>query len=142
MFFCACQLLALIAAALVHARHATDEERVQVQVDQGKVRVETNCGDRQRRLDAHACWVRLERGASGSLCLRSGRVALPLGQQLTPERRRVFAEEFAASLARASRRDPPGPQPGGRRLGHRSRGCALAFALAITSSATRESIRR
>jgi len=103
MLFCVCQLLALGAAALVHAWHATDGEWVQV--GHGKVHVEARCGGHRRVLDIHACWARLERGPCDSLVLRSGRDALSLGDQLTPARRRMFAEEFAASLARAKLQD-------------------------------------
>ena len=99
MFFCGCQFAALCGAALVHARHATDGERVCV--EDGRVRVASSHGARERVVEVHACWARLERGPSGRLVLRSGRVELPLGERLTPAQRRVFAEEFAASLARA-----------------------------------------
>lgn len=107
MFFCGCQLVALCAAALMHARHATDGERVRI--EGGRVRVESSRGGHERVFDAHACWVRLERASSGGLVLRSGRTELPVGEQLTPAQRRVFAEEFAASIARARQWDASSP---------------------------------
>lgn len=99
MLFCGCQFAALCGAALVHARHATDGERVRV--EDGRVQVASSRGCREQVLEVRACWARLERRPSGGLVLRSGRVELPLGDQLTPAQRRVFAEEFAASLAQA-----------------------------------------
>lgn len=75
----------------------------------GKVHVEARCGGRRRVLDIHACWARLERGPCDSLVLRSGRDAFALGDQLTPARRRMFSQEFAASLARARLQDARTP---------------------------------
>ncbi|RYF67446.1 MAG: DUF2244 domain-containing protein [Comamonadaceae bacterium] len=115
MFFCACQLVALFAAAMAYALHATDGELIEVQPAHGKVRIEARCGSRQRVLDLDVCWVRLERDPFGSLMLRSGRAELPLGGQLNPSRRQLFAEEFAASLARARRREAPLPPTTDRR---------------------------
>jgi uncharacterized membrane protein len=107
MFFCGCQLAAVCIAGLVYARHANDGERIRVEA--GAVHVETSHGGHERVVDFHACWVRLERDRSGALTLRSGSASLPLGKQLTPARRRLFAQEFAASIARSGqpRESPP-----------------------------------
>jgi len=102
MLFCGCQIAALFIAGLAYARHANDGERIRV--DGGAVHVETSHGGHERVVDFHACWVRLERSSSGALTLRSGSASLPLGEQLTPPRRRIFAEEFAASIARSGQR--------------------------------------
>lgn len=112
MFFCACQLFALGIAGIVFARHATDGERVRV--DAGTVRVETSRGCRQRVVDFQACWVRLERHPSGALTLRGGRAVVPVGEQLTPAARKIFAEEFAASIALARQHDASIPRSGTR----------------------------
>ncbi|WP_183025163.1 DUF2244 domain-containing protein [Variovorax sp. UMC13] len=109
MFFCGCQLAALCIAGLVYARHANDGERIRVEA--GAVHIETSHGGREREVDFHACWVRLERDRSGALTLRSGSASLPLGKQLTPARRRLFAEEFAASIARSGQRHASPPAP-------------------------------
>jgi uncharacterized membrane protein len=103
MVFCGCQLAALCIAGLVYARHANDGERIRVEA--GAVHVETSHGGHERVADFHACWVRLDRERSGALTLRSGSASLPLGEQLTPARRRVFAEEFAACIARSGQQD-------------------------------------
>lgn len=113
MLFCGCQLAALCIAGLVYARHANDGERIRIEAD--AVHVETSHGGHERVVDFHACWVRLDRDRSGALTLRSGSASLPLGEQLTPARRRIFAEEFAASIARSGQRDalPPAANQGG-----------------------------
>ena len=103
MFFCGFELAALGIAGFVYARHATDGERVRVEA--GTVRIETSRGCQRRVVEFHACWVRLHRDGSGALTLRSGSAAVPVGEQLTPARRKVFAEEFAASIARARQWD-------------------------------------
>ncbi len=103
MFFCGCQMAALLIAALAYARHANDGEWIRV--EGGVVHVETSQGGHERVVDFQACWVRLDRDSSGTLTLRSGRASLPLGEQLTPARRRIFAEEFAASIARNGQRN-------------------------------------
>lgn len=102
MLFCGVQLAAWGIAALAYARHAADGEHVHV--DAGKVRVETRCGSAERVVDFQACWLRIESDASGALMLRSGREALPVGTHLSADRRKVFAEEFAASIGARNRR--------------------------------------
>lgn len=102
MFFFGCQIAALCAAALAYARHAVDGERVRLHGT--KLHIESVCGTQRTNLDFDLCWVRPERLASGELLLRSGGVAVRLGGQLTPAERRIFAAEFAASLAWARHR--------------------------------------
>jgi len=99
MFFCGAQMAALFIAGLVYARHANDGERIRI--EGGSVHVETIDGGHERVADFHACWVRLDRDPSGALTLRSSGTSLPLGEQVTPARRRIFADEFAASIARS-----------------------------------------
>lgn len=101
LFFCGCKIAALCVSALAYARHAVDGERVRLQGT--TVYVESVCGARQTQLEFPLCWVQLERLPSGELLLRSSGVTVPLGGQLTPARRQVFAAEFAASLAWARR---------------------------------------
>jgi uncharacterized membrane protein len=99
MLFCGAQIGALFIAGLVYSRHANDGERIRVEGD--AVYVETSHGGRAREDNFHACWVRLDRDPSGALTLCSSGASLPLGEQLTPARRRIFVDEFAARIARS-----------------------------------------
>ncbi|RYY83628.1 MAG: DUF2244 domain-containing protein [Comamonadaceae bacterium] len=98
-FFCACQAVAIGAAALVYAVHALDGERIAV--EGGRVRIECTRGREESVVELPVEWVRLEQSAAGAVVLRSGRTQVAVGRQLTEAQRRLFAAEFAASLASA-----------------------------------------
>jgi len=108
--FCAGQVLALAAAAWVHAIHAVDGERVVL--TPGTIEVHTTRGLRSQTFRFDPCWAWLEsaredgrdrpggaRSQPPVLC--GGGLRVPLGGCLADAQRRRFAAEFGRSLRQA-----------------------------------------
>jgi uncharacterized membrane protein len=96
--FCLCQSLALAAAALAHAVHAVDGERIVLTAQTLEVHATRGLRARTFRLDPS--WTRLEGAAGpGAPALRSGSTRVPVAVYLTAAERRHFAAEFNRTLA-------------------------------------------
>jgi len=96
---CLLQVLALVAAALVHALHAIDGE--QIVLGPQALEVHITHGLRSRTVRMHPAWSRLERMDAGrppALCCGSTRV--PVAVHLCDAHRRRFVTEFERDLGR------------------------------------------
>lgn len=100
--FAGVELLALGAALLVHARHATDRETMTLAGD--VLRVEHACGGRVERMEFRAAWVRVEPvHGEGSLLELSGQGRrMRVGRYLRAEWRGLLARELRAALRSAA----------------------------------------
>lgn len=98
MPFAAIELLAVGAAMLVYARHATDNESIALR--DGRLTVEHASGDRLERVEFQPQWVRVETEAGdGSLVELSGQgQKIVVGRYLRPELRRELADELRMAL--------------------------------------------
>jgi len=100
MPFAGIELLAVGAALLVYARHATDRERVILRP--GRLTIECTLGRRTDQVEFAPAWVRVEPAhGDRSLIEVSGegkRVAI--GRFVRPELRRALADELRAALRR------------------------------------------
>jgi uncharacterized membrane protein len=105
IWFAGVEMLALAAALLVHARHATDREVVAI--EDGRVRVELRDGSRVERasLDAAFACVRLD---SGLVELAARGEAVRVGRHLRPHRNARLAREIQMAL-RGHRGQPAAP---------------------------------
>jgi uncharacterized membrane protein len=110
VWFTGLELLALAAALLVHARHATDRELVAV--EDGRVRVELRIGAHLERHSLDAALVRV-RLAGGLVELAAGGQAVRVGRHLRPHRHAGLAREIQMALRGGQRQHaaPPGAAP-------------------------------
>jgi uncharacterized membrane protein len=100
MPFASVELLAVGAALLLYARHATDHEMIQL--EPGSLTVERVYGRHVERVAFALCWVRVEpKHDDRSLVELSGegrRIAV--GRYLRPELRRQLADELRWAVRR------------------------------------------
>ncbi len=95
--FAGLEVLLLGGAFLLHARHATDYERIAL--ERGRLQVEVAEGRRLERYDLDARRVRVEvEGAR--VMVRDAGEALELGRHLDEESRKVFGAELKKRLLR------------------------------------------
>lgn len=99
------ELLAVGAAMLVYARHASDREHIALRRD--TLTVEHACGRRVDRVEFQRAWVRVEpESGDRSLIELSGQGRrIAVGRFIRPELRATLADELRAAL----RRTPPAP---------------------------------
>jgi len=95
------ELLVVGIAFLVHARHATDGERISLQG--GQLVVELENAGRLQRAEFDRAWVRVEPSAGdGSLIEVSGRgQSVSVGRYVRPELRPALAREIRLALRAA-----------------------------------------
>ncbi len=98
------ELLALGAALLAYARHATDSETIALADDM--LTVELACGSRVQRVAFQPHWVRVEpQHGDRSLIELSGQGRrIAIGRFVRPELRRQLAEELRWALRRWQQR--------------------------------------
>jgi uncharacterized membrane protein len=100
MPFASVELIAVGAALIVYARHASDRERLVL--EPGRLTVECTLGSRTDQVEFAPAWVRVEPAhGDRSLIEISGegkRVAV--GRFVRPELRRALADELRAALRR------------------------------------------
>jgi uncharacterized membrane protein len=96
--FAGLDVLGLGIALLVHARHATDYERVTLA--EGMLVVEQSRGGQVTRQEFNPLWVRMElsRAYPALIMLRSGKRVVQVGGFLDQRKRGLFAQELAAAL--------------------------------------------
>ena len=107
LMFAGVELLALGAALLVYARHASDHETLTLAGR--RLQVEVQDGNRASRTEFRAEWLAVEPSAGqGSLVELSGEGRrLRVGRFLRPELRAAFANELRRALRRACLVLPP-----------------------------------
>ena len=105
------ELLAVGAAMLVYARHATDHENIALR--HGLLSVEHCSGNRLQRVDFQPEWVNVEPQTSDrSLIELSGQgQRIAVGRFVRPELRRLLAAELRQALRLAHYRPVPVPVP-------------------------------
>ena len=98
MPFACIELLAVGAAFLMYARHATDGERISLQ--DGQLVVELETSGRLIRSEFRRDWVRVEPSAGdGSLIELSGQgLKVQVGRYVRPELRAMLAREIRMAL--------------------------------------------
>ena len=96
------ELLAVGAAMLAYARHATDNESIALRDD--RLTVELASGNRLERVEFQPQWVRIEPEAGdGSLVELSGQGRrIAVGRYVRPELRPQLANELRAALRRST----------------------------------------
>ncbi|HET6599306.1 MAG TPA: DUF2244 domain-containing protein [Burkholderiaceae bacterium] len=94
------ELLAVGAALLAYARHATDSESIRLRP--GRLTVEIACGRRIERAEFAPTWVRVEpEHGDGSLIELSGQgQRISVGRFVRPELRHQLADELRWALRR------------------------------------------
>ena len=109
--FTGLEMLALGAAMLFYARHARDQETIEM--DSRRVHVEHRCGNRLDQVDFDAAWVRVEPASNDrSLVELSGQGRqIAVGRFLRPELRSQLAEEIRQGLRRLRLAGPVGGAP-------------------------------
>ncbi|AKJ69244.1 membrane protein [Pandoraea thiooxydans] len=100
--FTGLDLLAVSAAFVVYARHATDYEYIRLSPEQ--LVVEQQSADRLTQYAFNPRWVRIEVDGQPRtrITLCAGRQALPLGKYLAYHRREPFARELRGWLRRCA----------------------------------------
>lgn len=100
MSFAWLELIAVGAAMLLYARHATDREYIALRRD--TLTVEHACGRHIERVEFQREWVRVEpRSGNGSLIELSGQgQRISVGRFVRPELRRKLADELRLALRR------------------------------------------
>jgi uncharacterized membrane protein len=98
--FAGIEILAVGAALLVYARHASDRERVIL--TPGRLSVECTVGRRTRLVDFAPAWVRVEpsHGDRSLIELSGEGKRIAIGRFVRPELRRALADELRAALRR------------------------------------------
>lgn len=101
------ELVAVGAAFLLYARHATDAEKITIQGEQLLVEQET--AGRIRLASFHRAWVRIEPSkGDGSLIKLSGQgQSLQVGRHVRPELRPALAREIRRALREYERQSAP-----------------------------------
>lgn len=96
--FAVLELIAVAAAFLAYARHATDGERIRLL--EGRLVVEQEMAGRTKRCEFAREWVQVEpRGGDGQMIeLRCGGQSVSVGRFLRPELRPVLAREIRQAL--------------------------------------------
>jgi uncharacterized membrane protein len=110
VWFTGLELLALAAALLVHARHATDREVIAI--EDGRVQVELRAGTRVEHHSLDAAFMRV-RLAGGLVELAAGSQVVRVGRHLRPHRHAWLAREIQIALRDSLRQHaaPPGAGP-------------------------------
>ena len=100
MPFASLAILAIGAALLVYARHATDAERIRLRP--GRLTVERVFGRQVERAEFAPAWVRVEpeHGARSLIELSGQGQRIAVGRFVRPELRRQLAEELRWALRR------------------------------------------
>ena len=95
------ELVAVGAAMLAYARHATDKESIALRAD--RLTVEHAAGSRVERVEFQPQWVRVEaETGDGSLVELSGQGRrIAVGRYVRPELRPQLANELRAALRRS-----------------------------------------
>ena len=98
--FAGAEMLALGAAMLVYARHATDQETIAM--NSRLLHVEHRCGNRLEQVDFDPAWVRVEPSSNDrSLVELSGQGRqIAVGRFVRPELRSQLADELRQALRR------------------------------------------
>ncbi|HWH84235.1 MAG TPA: DUF2244 domain-containing protein [Burkholderiaceae bacterium] len=111
MPFASLEILAVGAALLVYARHATDSERIRLQA--GRLTVEHVAGKRVERAEFAPAWVRVEpeHGARSLIELSGQGQRISVGRFVRPELRRQLADELRWALRRWQRAPAAAPDP-------------------------------
>jgi uncharacterized membrane protein len=96
--FATLEVLAICAALLVYARHASDRERVVL--EPGRLTVECTVGSRTDQVEFTPAWVRVEpKHGDDSLIELSGEgKRIAVGRFVRPESRRALADELRAAI--------------------------------------------
>lgn len=96
--FAVLELVAVGAAFLAYARHATDGERIHLR--EGRLVVEQETAGRMKRSEFVRDWVQIEpHGGNGLMIeVRGGGQTVKLGRFLRPELRPVLAREIRQAL--------------------------------------------
>ncbi|MCW7537420.1 DUF2244 domain-containing protein [Aquabacterium sp. A7-Y] len=94
------EVIALMLAVWLYARHAADRERIELSA--GCLRIERRVGTRLECVEFTPAWVRIgPRHGSGDLVLLSGQGrSVAIGRHLRPELRPRLAEELRIALRR------------------------------------------
>lgn len=103
MPFAGLELLALGAALLLYARHATDRELLRLDADSGRLEVVWVCGGRESRQVFDAQRVRVHHRTGGLVELVAPGAQVEVGRYVRPERRAALAGELRAALRLALR---------------------------------------
>ena len=100
MPFAGIEILAVGAALLIYARHASDRERVIL--TPGQLSVECTVGRRTDHVDFAPAWVRVEpaHGDRSLIELSGEGKRIAIGRFVRPELRRALADELRSSLRR------------------------------------------
>ena len=100
MPFASLEILAVGAALLAYARHATDSERIRLLP--GRLTVKCVLGRRVERAEFAPAWVRVEpeHGASSLIELSGQGQRIAVGRFVRPELRRQLADELRWALRR------------------------------------------
>jgi uncharacterized membrane protein len=100
--FAGVELLAVGAALVLYARHATDRERLVLRP--GRLTVECTLGRRTDQVEFVPAWVRVEPAhGDRSLIELSGQgKRISIGRFVRPELRRALADELRAALKRGA----------------------------------------
>jgi uncharacterized membrane protein len=100
--FAGIELLALGAALLLYARHATDRERMVLKP--GRLSVECTLGRRTDQVEFAPAWVRVEpaHGERSLIELSGQGKRIAVGRFVRPELRRALADELRAALRRCA----------------------------------------
>jgi uncharacterized membrane protein len=105
--FAGVELLALGAALVVFARHATDRERMVLGPD--RLTVECTLGRHTDHVEFAPAWVRVEpaHGDRSLIELTGQGRRIAVGRFVRPELRRALADELRAALRRRAGAPPP-----------------------------------
>lgn len=110
--FAGIELLAVGAALVVHARHATDRETLTL--SSGMLAVEQRCGAHVAHAEFRAAWLAVEpvHGQHSLVQLSGQGRSVRVGRFLRPELRQAFAQELRRALRAAGAPTfDPIPQP-------------------------------
>lgn len=103
--FCGIEVLFLVGAVRVYARHVVDGERIRL--DRDALWIESVNGGEVRACALHPAWVRLEHREGSAPTLRCGGMRVRVGRHVGDAQRRRFVAECAEALA-AIRAGRPG----------------------------------
>ena len=100
--FAGIELLAVGAALVLYARHATDRERMVLR--HGRLTVECTLGRRTDQVEFAPAWVRVEptHGDRSLIELTGQGKRVSIGRFVRPELRRALADELRAALKRCA----------------------------------------
>ncbi len=99
MPFTGLELIALGAALLLYARHASDREELRLTAN--ALDVQWLNGERLQREALDLRWLQVEPSEAGLISLRSRGQTIEVGRYIRPERRSAWARELSAAVTRA-----------------------------------------